>query len=88
MREVRDGPRHTQGYTFVLLAASAAAKAGPPEDKAISEDVWEQPESPLFEPTYGLYADEIAPGDWPEVDPQPWHTQRPKKLSNAAVMTF
>lgn len=67
-REVADGTYHCYGHAFVLLAAAGARKAkvaGAPE---LMEDIWNLLEARFWEPSVGLYADEIQPGDWGAVD--------------------
>ncbi|MDE0303640.1 MAG: AGE family epimerase/isomerase [Albidovulum sp.] len=67
-RRIEDATRHCYGHAFVLLAASAAAKAGLSEAAALVDETWKILEERFFEPEAGLYADQIGPSSWSDVD--------------------
>ncbi|MEM7444087.1 MAG: AGE family epimerase/isomerase, partial [Pseudomonadota bacterium] len=67
--EVQDGTRHCYGHAFVLLAAAGAAKAGVESARELAGDTYDLLEQRFFEPSAGLYVDEIASGDWAAIDP-------------------
>lgn len=67
--EVVDGTRHCYGHAFVLLAAAAAAHAGVEGAAGLAADTFDLVEERFWEEGHGLYADEIAEGDWSAVSP-------------------
>ena len=67
-REVENGTRHCYGHAFVLLAAAAATKAGIEGASGLASEVYDLLETRFWEPEAQLYVDEIAAGDWNEVD--------------------
>ncbi|MBO9590905.1 AGE family epimerase/isomerase [Devosia sp.] len=58
----------TYGYSFVVLAYATALKAGFAEARFWLDEVFETMERHLYEPAYGLYADQ-ASADWSEIRP-------------------
>lgn len=68
-RDVVDPTRHAYGHAFVLLAVSAAARAGVAEARPLIGEVSDLLEARFWEPAAGLYADVIADGDWSAIDP-------------------
>jgi mannose/cellobiose epimerase-like protein (N-acyl-D-glucosamine 2-epimerase family) len=64
--EAKDTSKQAYGHAFVLLAASAALKAGISWAFPIIEEVFQQLEEHLWNCVNGLYADE-ASVDWKEI---------------------
>lgn len=62
-REIADATNHGYGLAFVLLAYAKALHAGVSEARDYLDETWALLERRLWEPEFGLYADE-ASADW------------------------
>ncbi len=67
--DIEDGTRHCYGHAFVLLAVSAAAKAGIDGAVSLIDDVYTLLEDRFWEADKRLYVDVIHEGDWNAIDP-------------------
>jgi len=67
--DIEDGARHCYGHAFVLLAVSAAAKAGVNDALPLIEEVYALLEDRFWEADQQLYVDVIHEGDWNAIDP-------------------
>ena len=68
-RKVEDGTRHCYGHAFVLLAGSAAAKAGVEGGPSLVDEAYALLDARFWDNSADLYVDEIAAGDWEVIDP-------------------
>ena len=64
----RDTDNVTYGFSFLVLAYATALKAGFAEAGFWLEETFETMERHLYEPAFGLYADQ-ASADWSEIRP-------------------
>lgn len=62
-KTLQDDTNHCYGLAFVLLAYAHALMAGVPEARAYLSETFDLMEQHLWEPEYGLYADQ-ASADW------------------------
>ena len=66
--DIEDGTRHCYGHAFVLLAVSAAAKAGIDDAIPLIDEVYALLEDRFWEADQQLYVDVIHEGDWTKID--------------------
>ncbi|MGH1482636.1 MAG: AGE family epimerase/isomerase [Geminicoccales bacterium] len=67
-RDIEDGTRHCYGHAFVLLAVSAAAKAGVADAISAIDEIYALLEKRFWEADQQLYVDVIHEGDWTKID--------------------